>query len=104
MVKMRFKQSWHIRCPHPSFADLVAGMSSARQVKHVTFVALGLESLRGVLAALEGSFAAAGLVDAAIDSALGLGGVETGTGQSSLVRPDGGRGLLLAVVLLLLKY
>jgi hypothetical protein len=34
--KIRLRQAWHIRWPHSSFADFEAGMSSDRQVVHVT--------------------------------------------------------------------
>jgi len=37
-LNIRFKQEWHIRWPHFSFADLDRGTSSERQVKHSTLV------------------------------------------------------------------
>ena len=36
-VKMRFRQSWHIRWSHASFAVLMIGTSSDPQVRQVTF-------------------------------------------------------------------
>lgn len=35
MMKIRFKHAWHIRCEHRSFADLLTGISSDRQARHV---------------------------------------------------------------------
>src|SRR5215469_10763268 len=34
--KMRLRQEWHMRWPHSSLADFEAGMSSDKQIVHVT--------------------------------------------------------------------